>query len=360
MKAFLIILLVKILLISSQFSYLGNCFEYSCEKCYWDYYGACTKCKEGYTLSYGICPCYNYNCAICSSGYPDLNSCILCKDDYITYYNSKSKIRNCKCKIDNCEIYSGSNCLKCEDNYYYDSTIKSCVIQKCDDINCEICPSNEKNNCIRCKKKYYPKDGKCIKIPSYLKCNDIQGYYRYYENNNSCGLICSNLENEDNIFSRQNRCFLCSSIKSTININCERDRYSNIEGCLIYLNDYECYQCKRGYYKKENKCYKCSYGCFYWKSNKECVQCLSGFRLMKDKSCITTSSYDFNIVQYINIQKTLYKIQSNIEVFEYQDYKCEDCDSCFDERSWFASDKCIFCYYNCDHSCSSRYGPECL
>ena len=51
------------------------------------------------------------------------------------------------------------------------------------------------------------------------------------------------------------------------------------------------------------------------------MQCLSGFRLMKDKYCIR-SSYDFNIVQYINIQKTLYKIQSNIEVFEYLDYKC--------------------------------------
>ena len=66
---------------------------------------------------------------LCKNGYPELDSCLLCKNDYYTHYNFIDKKSNCKCKIDNCKICSNNICIKCDDNYYYDNKTKSCAIK---------------------------------------------------------------------------------------------------------------------------------------------------------------------------------------------------------------------------------------
>ena len=316
MKVYSIILLIKILLISSE---NNNCFEYSCEECSSNNYGKCIKCKNGFTLIDGTCPCFNLNCALCENGYPELDSCLLCKNDYYTYYNFIDNKNNCKCKIDKCKICLNNICIKCEDNYYYDNITKSCIFQKCDDINCEICPSNEKYNCIKCKNNYYLKEGKCHKIPSFLKCNNIPGYY---ENNNNCELICGGFECNTKINNNEklcdNKCFKCISNKLIFIENCNNTLYCNIKGCSICLNKNECYQCNRGYYKKENKCNKCINGCSYCINSEDCEYCLSGFKLTKEKKCKFTNKLDFNVTLYNIRKQNLIKIdiskESNITI----------------------------------------------
>ena len=63
---FLILLLIffnkKIICIN------GTCFEYSCEECNSPDYGNCTKCRYGWTLIDGTCPCYSPGCALCMIG----------------------------------------------------------------------------------------------------------------------------------------------------------------------------------------------------------------------------------------------------------------------------------------------------
>lgn len=110
-----------------------------------------------------------------------------------------------------------------------------------------------KNNCIKSKNNYYLKEGKCHKIPSFLKCNNIPWYY---EDNNNCELICDGIE-----------CIKCISNKLIFIENCNNALYCNIKGCSICLNKNECYQCNRGYYKKENKYNKCINWCSYCINN---------------------------------------------------------------------------------------------
>ena len=80
----------------------------------------------------------------------------------------------------------------------------------------------------------------------------------------------------------------------------------------------ECYQCNRGYYKKENKCNKCINGCSYCLNNEKCEYCLSGFELTKEKKCIFTNKLDFNNTLYNIRKQNLIKIdiskESNITI----------------------------------------------
>ena len=47
----------------------NTCFEYSCEECNSPEYGNCTKCRYGWTLIDGTCPCFNSSCAVCTTGF---------------------------------------------------------------------------------------------------------------------------------------------------------------------------------------------------------------------------------------------------------------------------------------------------
>ena len=73
-----------------------TCFEYSCEECNSSEYGSCTKCRFGYKLIGGTCPCSDSSCAFCITSV-GRNLCRLCKKGYIWDFS------NCFCSISNCE-----------------------------------------------------------------------------------------------------------------------------------------------------------------------------------------------------------------------------------------------------------------
>ena len=279
MKLYSIVFSIQILLILNK---NNDCFEYSCEECTSNNYGNCTKCKNGFTLIDGTCPCFNLECALCINGNSELNSCLLCKNDYYTYNNIIENKIVCKCKISGCKICPNDKCIKCEDNYYYDKNTSSCIIKKCNDINCDICSLNK---CIKCKNNYYLKKGKCYKISSLFKCN-------------------------------------------------------NINECLTCFNKNECYECNRGYYKKGKKCEKCIKGCSYCINSKECEYCLNGFELTKEKKCKFTNNFDFNISLYNFRKNNLIKLNISQELNISIDlsklsnfYGCgQNCELCDDKK----------------------------
>ena len=59
------------------------CFEYSCEECNSPEYGNCTKCRYGWTLIDGTCPCFSPSCAVCTTGFFGSDLCQLCKKGYV-------------------------------------------------------------------------------------------------------------------------------------------------------------------------------------------------------------------------------------------------------------------------------------
>ena len=84
---------------------------------------------DGFVLIEGTCPCHDLNCVLCKNGFPNSDSCFLCKNDYYSY-NQNNGTYKCHCKINNCKICSNNLCLKCEDNYYYDNKSKTCIEKK--------------------------------------------------------------------------------------------------------------------------------------------------------------------------------------------------------------------------------------
>lgn len=347
-KLYTIIVLCKLLQIFSE------CFEYSCEECISYNYGDCIKCKNGFTLIDGTCPCHDIHCALCQNGFPNSNSCILCKNDYYSYNenNNKIEINKCKCIIDNCKICANGICLKCEDNYFYDNNSNNCKekeITSCNDKNCSICFSEKKGACSKCKKNYFLEKGICKKLTN-IKYDGVPGLFI---NNNNLELICGGIECNNKIndfeYKCSNNCFKCNSYKLSLIRNCNNSFYCNLEGCLICFKKDECYECERGYYKLEGICKKCIKGCSYCINENECEYCLSGYELTKEKSCILTQKYDFNISLYNKYKNELNKIdiskENNIKInlskFTSLSECDQNCEICYDNIG-----KCIKCKNN--------------
>ena len=93
-----------------------TCFEYSCEECNSTEYGHCTKCRYGWTLVDGTCPCFNSSCAICKTGFAGTYQCEKCKNGYELLHDS-----SCYCNISNCEQCGENKCLVCETGYIYNN-----------------------------------------------------------------------------------------------------------------------------------------------------------------------------------------------------------------------------------------------
>ena len=143
-----------------------NCYEYSCAECSSPEYGACTKCRDTFTLLDGKCPCSFSSCSLCTSGLAGLELCYVCRSGFINNNNE------CLCMINNCEICGVNKCQKCNTGYYYNSTLNKCLEQNeeekipCFDNNCYACFSSEKGACEICKEGYQERKGECVKLNS--------------------------------------------------------------------------------------------------------------------------------------------------------------------------------------------------
>ena len=170
-----------------------TCFEYSCDECETQEYGKCTKCREGFTLIDGKCPCSDSTCALCVNGLAGLHLCYLCKDGYYKYEN------DCYCLINNCERCSDNICLRCRDGYFFNATTNECEKLEdeedentCYDENCDSCFSEEKGACEYCKDGYTERKGECNELPT-LDANSScpEGYYK---SGNNCLEECGGVE----------------------------------------------------------------------------------------------------------------------------------------------------------------------
>ena len=137
----------------------NTCFEYSCEECNSTEYINCTKCRYGWTLIDGKCPCFNTSCAVCTTGFFGSDICQLCKKGY-TLNNYK-----CYCNKLNCEHCGENRCLVCKTGYYYNMNTNECetINDKdkidCYEFDCDICSSELSGECVKCKKGFTVKKG---------------------------------------------------------------------------------------------------------------------------------------------------------------------------------------------------------
>ncbi len=319
-----------------------ECFEYSCIECETEEYGNCTKCRKGFKLIDGKCPCADSSCALCRTGFAGYDLCYLCKDGY---YN---KGNDCFCDIENCEQCSENGCLKCETNYFYNSTTKSCekneISINCSDPECKTCFSEEEGACEKCKEGYNNDRGYCYKLnsaDSNNKCPD-----NFFLKDNFCFEKCDGLKctERDNRFKEEaykceiNNCLLCEDNILYLYSDCNNSAQCKLEGCLNCVTLDECAICSQGYYNIGGICKKCIDGCSKCSNNHTCDYCFSGYNLNDDGQCELNNIFDFNVDLYIYFKEILYRKYHTNEIHSKSAKNNSNIKLC--------ETRCISCYEN--------------
>ena len=336
---------------------INSCFEYSCEECNSSEYGKCTKCRNGWELIDGTCPCFNSSCALCITGLGGLNICQVCKKGFVwdDFY--------CNCNISNCEQCGEDKCLVCKVGYYYNNATNKCEKPKeenmisCLDPNCDICFSEYEGACVKCKEGYNEIKGSC----NPLEKADNRGRCpkNYYKIDNYCFPICRGIDcyvKSYNSYSLcpSNKCLLCNNNHLDSWTECDNSVECSLnKGCMNCISNDECLYCNQGYYLLGGICHKCIEGCSICYDNNSCEYCLSGFELTLDKKCNLTYNFDFDIELY-NRQKEILLNKTcsdnNCLSCTYRDEK-EECQKCsigygpYRERCRECSSNCLDCFY---------------
>ena len=310
-----------IIFLNKQILCNNKCFEYSCEVCNSPDYGHCTKCKYGWKLIDGTCPCFNSSCALCITGFSDSfgsDVCKLCKKGYF-WYNYY-----CHCSISNCQQCGEKECLLCKIGYIYNNNSRKCERIKdedkiqCNDPNCDICFSELKGACVKCKVGFKERKGECIKLDAYYPVCD--------------GVDCSIEDFNLRYFCPSNRCLVCDNHKLNILPACDNSvECSSNDGCLNCISSNECLVCNQGYYLLGGLCYKCIEGCSICYNDYSCEYCFGGFELTSDKHCILSYKFDFDVDEY----------NKNKEILLNQTCSDSNCLSCFSRNYGDTCQKCI-------------------
>ena len=367
------------LFLLTKIIYCNECFEYSCEKCESPEYGKCTKCRKGFYLLDGTCPCSDSTCTLCNSGLPGLHLCFLCKNGY---YKSNS---DCYCNIKDCQFCSSDTCLICKTGYFYNSTSNECEEQKdedklhCYDINCDACFSQEKGACEYCKAGYTLEKGECFELPK----PDINGNCSdgFYLKNGFCdkkcgGVDCSkkyiNFSNYNYFSCPINNCLVCIKDELKIWSECDNSQNCTTDGCLNCITDDECLICRQGYYLLYGQCIKCVEGCSICTNSDTCLYCLSGYELNSEKKCVLTNNYDFNLNTYNEYKNRLIEIYYPEEIISdttngisdivSEKSECDkNCLKCYDNTEICKECKDSFILENntCIMKCSDENCLEC-
>ena len=331
----------------------NTCFEYSCEECNSQEYGNCTKCRFGWTLIDGTCPCFNSSCAVCATGFFSTDSCQLCKKGYVwdNYH--------CICNISNCEQCGENECLVCKIGYYYNRNTSECEEIKdedkidCYDWNCDICFSELYGKCIKCKKGFKLQNGYCVRKINFTDFGSCP--YNYFLEGDYCYPNCDRLDcpikyNNSISLCPYNKCLLCNNNRLSILNDCDNsNECSSIKGCLNCVTNDECSYCNRGYYLLGGLCYKCIEGCSICYNNYSCEYCLSGFELTSDKKCNLTYNFDFDLDKYNKykeefLNKTCSDDKCLICTFRNEEEKCKKCINGYDI---YMDHQCRKCSSNC-------------
>ena len=327
--------------------YNNSCFEFSCEECETQEIGKCTKCRKGFRLVDGTCPCSAPNCALCSTGLSGFRLCALCKNGY---YNEDNE---CKCEINDCELCTENNCIMCKAGYAYNEIEKKCEKQNetnrihCFDENCDSCYNTVSGSCKICKKGYFNKKGECEKLPSINEKNECPTGY-YLDNKSKickkiCGGVSCTIKKSNYYKCDSNDCLICQNNILMIYDQCDDSANCKIEGCLNCITEDECFVCTQGYYLLGGICHKCPYGCSICTNNEACITCLSGFELNSSQECISSKNLDFNINKYEIYKdillKVLYAFDRIIDLGDINAAECDlNCKKCYQNTG-----KCIEC-----------------
>ena len=287
---------ISIILIFSEIKQIINinCFEFSCEECNDSNYGSCIRCKENFNLIDGTCPCYDSNCALCDSSYPNSN-CYFCKNNLINYFN------RCLCLINNCEICGNNICLKCRYGYKYNSNENICEIDnsdlKCFDENCVSCSYNEEGFCDLCKNGFYLNQGRCFELEKCIldennencvSCLDNQNYY--LKEDGFCyekcyGQKCSDVQLDNQFYNCEDNCLVCKNYDLYFITNCKDKEQCVIENCALCRNSNDCFYCLSGFFKQNGLCYKCPNNCLKCSTSNICLACNVGYKLNDNGKC---------------------------------------------------------------------------
>ena len=380
MKIFFLYL-VLILFFEKNIINCGNitCFEYSCAECESEKYGYCTKCRPGFHLIDGTCPCVDNTCALCTTGLAGLNICKLCKNGY---YRMED---DCHCDIDDCEICGENICKKCKAGYFFNSTEITCQKYKDDDQNkiqcfdpgCDTCFSDEKGACETCKDGFYYVKGECSPSP---EPKDGVCENGFYFSDNYCKHKCDGVEcNKNDIFyytCPSNKCLVCEEYELKVFTVCNNSEICTREGCLNCIDNDYCLICDQGYYLIGGICIKCTYGCSICSNNDTCEYCMSGFKLNGEKKCELNENneFDFYLNKYIKIKNQLIKSNYPNETINQEEIKdivecssnCKKCDdssgTCKECNQLYALNMDKQCYKHCSYEncldCDIQYGNE--
>ena len=343
----------------------STCFEYSCDECDSPEYGNCTKCRKGFKLIDGTCPCSDSSCALCSTGLAGLHICFLCKNGYFNFEN------DCFCDINECEQCSEDTCILCKSGYFFNSTSNNCEKQNetekinCYDENCDSCFSEQKGACDYCKEGYNFEKGECFELPKPDNNNNCPD--GYYLKDNFCEKKCGGVACPNREFYYYlcpiNKCLVCSNNELQIFSECDNSENCTINGCLNCITNDECLICNQGYYLLSGICLKCIEGCSLCSNNDTCIYCLSGYELNSEKKCDLVKKFDFNVNKYKKIKNRLIEIYYPKEIISSDSdivspvLECDsNCAKCYENIG-----KCKECntlYYLENNTCIKHCSDE--
>ena len=235
----------------------------------------CLKCKDGYYQENGICVKGQIDHCII---YDDPKQCSKCTKDYFVYNGlcyPEPRISDCQ----DLQISDGLICNSCISGFHQVRyTFNQLVCLKINEIpNCEV---QDKENCTKCKERFYLRDGKCLP--------------RKYASLNNCAALKMD----------KDECKYCNhGYHLDSNKDCVRIT-EGILGCKEYKSASTCIKCKTGYYMKNGICkfYGNSIeGCITY-NNKGCEECDNSNFILDDNKCVKTQKLN-NCISYIERNK---------------------------------------------------------
>ncbi|KAL4464823.1 hypothetical protein ABPG74_011384 [Tetrahymena malaccensis] len=374
-----------------------------CEECFGGTFGQCTKCKPNFYL-------FQTTCDSCPINYFPNAQGRTCDQCFTT------------CK--SCDGPSSSNCLSCNSDRYYLASKKECYdicpmpyFSHFTKPDCLLtCPTDFKNylfgnpqsrKCENCNEA-------CIQCtgPSNLDCVKCSTNYFYYQQNNSCLLMCPDGTYAD---SPSMKCLPCDKSCSTCNggtnlnciscslpsvlynnqciQNCPNPLYKDedLKQCVMdcsakYPNKYadttssickychkycnkctgpsntQCQKCKSSYFKYNNSCIEqCQQGTYLEtkkssENEDDCKKCSTDCQTCygpSSQNCLTCNLSLYSLKK-IDLLLCLSDCPDQY-VKDVQNKSCQTCPS----STYFFQGQCKQCHYTCNY-CSGPFENQCL